>query len=401
MSESAVATGAPARAIGIDRRAMWTLTTGHLGADLAQGALPAILTFLKPRLGLSYVEVAGVVLAATVGSSLIQPLFGIWSDRRARTWLLSGGVALSGAAMAFTSLTHSYALLLALVLVSSVGVGAFHPEAMKLAGHASGLRRASGMAAFQSGGNLGFALGPLIAGSALAALGYGGGLVLLAPAALVAALLLARSRYLGAFGLPTERSAHADGPGSRFGLRLLLGVIGLRSLGYYGLFTFVPLWEVSVGHSKTYGSHLLSLVLLAGTAGTLLGGPLADRVGRKAVLVGSLALAPPLILVYVLVGGVVGAVAVCGAGAAIVATFGITVVMSQEYLPRQAALASGLAVGLAIGVGGIFAVALGAIADAIDLRTAIVASAAGPGLGALFAFGLPKVRRTAAAGWEA
>lgn len=380
---------------GVDRRAMWTLTTGHLGIDLAQGAVPSIVTFLKPLLGLSYVEVAGVVLAATAGSSLVQPLFGLWSDRRARIWLLYACVALSGAMIAMTPLSHSYAVVVVLVLVSSVAVGAFHPEAMKLAGHASGDRRASGMATFQSGGNLGFALGPLIAGTALAAIGSTGGLVMLAPAALVAVLVLGQARYLRAFALPEEHAARRDGSENRLGLGLLLSVVGLRSLGFYGLFTFVPLWEVSLGHSKAYGSHLLSLVLLAGTAGTLVGGPLADRIGRKAVLAVSLALAPPLIVAYVLVGGIAGAVAVCGAGAAIVATFGISVVMSQEYLPGRTALASGLSVGLAVGLGGVFAVGLGAIADAVDLRTAILVCAVGPALGAALSLALPPRRRVA------
>ena len=121
----------------------------------------------------------------------------------------------------------------------------------------------------------------------------------------------------------------------------LLVVIALRSVAYYGLFTFVPLWEVSRGHSKSYGNTLLSLVLLAGVAGTLCAGPLADRIGRRLVVLASLMLTPGLVLVYVFVGGVTGAIAVCAAGAVIVSTFGVTIVMSQEYLPSRVAMASG------------------------------------------------------------
>src|SRR5262249_19409181 len=153
-----------------------------------------------------------------------------------------------------------------------------------------------------------------------------------------------------------------DAPDRPGAFRLLLGVIAMRSVAYYGLFTFVPLWEVANGRSKSYGNTLLALVLLAGVVGTLIAGPLADRHGRRVVLIASLFLAPGLVLVYVLVGGVVGAVAVCSAGAVIVSTFGVTIVMSQEYLPSRIATASGMSVGVATGLGGIAAVLLGAIA---------------------------------------
>src|SRR5207244_13400620 len=100
----------------------------------------------------------------------------------------------------------------------------------------------------------------------------------------------------------------------------LLVVIALPSVACYGLFTFVPLWEVSRGHSKSYGNTLLTLVLLAGVAGTLCAGPLADRIGRRLVVLASLLVAPGLVLAYVFVGGVPGAIAVCAAGAVIVST---------------------------------------------------------------------------------
>src|SRR5258708_32977434 len=124
---------------------MVDLWLGHLPADFAQGALPAILVFLKPTLHLSYTRTAVVVLAATLTSSLAQPLFGRWSDRRPVAWLMPAGVALSGAGIGVASLAHSYPLLLLVVGASGLGVGAFHPEAMKVARHASGTRRASGM----------------------------------------------------------------------------------------------------------------------------------------------------------------------------------------------------------------------------------------------------------------
>jgi FSR family fosmidomycin resistance protein-like MFS transporter len=154
----------------------------------------------------------------------------------------------------------------------------------------------------------------------------------------------------------------------------------------------VPLWEVSLGHSKAHGNQLLSLMLLVGGVGTLAAGPLADRFGRRPVLVWSTAAIAPLVLVFVAVGGIPGAIALAGVGVCVIGTFGVTMVMSQEYLPRRIAMASGLSIGLSIGLGGVGAVALGAIADSIDLRAAMYVAAAAPVFAFVLALMLPSSR---------
>ncbi len=378
---------------GVDRRAMSSLWAGHFATDLAQGAPPALLVFLVPELDLSYTLAAAVILVATFSSSIIQPAFGLWSDKRGAMWLLPGGVVLAGVGVALAAVAPSYPLLLAAVLVSGVGVAAFHPEGSKFANYVSGTRRASGMAVFSVGGNLGFAVGPLLASVLILGLGLDGGLLLALPGLVVAGLLLREGGYLGRFvpggGGRAFDSAGRDQPRA---FALLLVVVALRSIPHFGLFTFVPLWEKSNGASDERATIVLSLFLVAGAVGTLVGGPLADRIGRKPVLVGSYAITVPLVLAYVLVGGIPGDVALVLAGATVISTFGITIVMSQEYLPSRIGLASGLSVGLAIGLGGIFAVALGTVADAIDLRTAMLLTAIGPALGALVALALPPAR---------
>ncbi len=373
---------------------MGTLSLGHLAADLSSGALPAILVYLKPKLGLSYTMTAAVVLVGTLTSSVTQPLFGIWSDRRGAVSMTWAGIALGAAGIALASTSPSYAVLMLVIAVSGLGIAAFHPEAMKLAGAASGLRRASGMAIFSTGGNLGFALGPLLATAAIGALGLSGGLLLVAPGVLIALVLAHEHGRLAELGSGNHARSGAgsradDRPGA---FKLLLAVIALRSVAQYGLFTFVPLFEVARGHSKSYGNVLLSIVLLAGVAGTLGGGRLADRYGRKTILRASLLLSPGLIVLYVFVGGIPGAVAICAAGAVVICTFAVTVVMSQEYLPSRIAMASGMSVGVAIGLGGIAAVALGSVADAIDLKAALIGTAFGPAVGAVLAFWLPRDR---------
>src|SRR6478672_12883181 len=139
---------------------MALLSSGHMATDFANGALPALLPFLKERFSLSYTAVGGIVLASQASSSLIQPLFGLWSDRKGAMWLLPAGVALAGIGIALAADAPSYWLVAALVVVSGVGVAAYHPEGSKFASFVSGNRRASGMALFSLGGNIGYALGP-------------------------------------------------------------------------------------------------------------------------------------------------------------------------------------------------------------------------------------------------
>ena len=377
---------------------MAALSAGHLATDLAQGALPALLPFLVVKFDLSYALAAALVLAGTISSSVIQPVFGVWSDARGALWLLPAGVAVSGVGMALAAVAPSYPLVLLAVLLSGLGVAAYHPEGSKFASYVSGRRRASGMALFSIGGNVGFALGPLIAGTAALVVGLEGGLVLAVPGLAIAAFLLSARPYLARF-TPSEESATriAAEPSESRGMALLLAVIGLRSVAHMGLFTFVPLWEVHKGNGAAYGTRLLSLFLLAGAAGTLVGGPLADRFGRRRVLFWGFACAAPLVLTYIVSGGALGAAALILSGAAIIGTFGVTLVMSQEYMPARVGMASGLSIGLAIGLGGVAALSLGAVADAVDLQTALYFTAAGPALAVLLTLVLPPSRRPRAA----
>jgi FSR family fosmidomycin resistance protein-like MFS transporter len=369
---------------------MAALSSGHLATDLAQGSLPALLPFLRDKYDLSYTMAAALVLAATISSSLIQPAFGVWSDARGALWLLPAGVALAGAGMAGAAVAPSYPLIIVAVLIAGVGVAAYHPEGSKFASYVSGARRASGMSFFSVGGNVGFALGPVYASSLILALGLNGGLLLALPGFLVAAGLIACLRYLQEFA-PESATSQGEAPAraERRGLKLLLVVVGLRSVAHMGLFTFIPLWEVHKGHGKAYATMVLALFLFAGAVGTLLGGPLADRFGRRPVLRWSFVAATPLILVYVVVGGPVGVLALVFAGATVIGTFGVSLVMSQEYMPGRVGMASGLSIGLAIGLGGVAALTLGAIADAVDLRTAVLATAAGPAVAVLVSLLLP------------
>jgi FSR family fosmidomycin resistance protein-like MFS transporter len=233
---------------------MAALSSGHLATDFANGALPALLPFFVEKFDLSYTLAGAAVLASAVSSSIVQPLFGLWSDRRGAIWLLPGGVALAGIGIALASVAPTWPLVLVFVVVSGLGVAAFHPEGSKFAAFAGGRRRASAMSLFSIGGNFGFALGPIVATPLVLALGLSGGLLLAVPCLAVAVALAALAPFLGSFAPERGRHGETEGPDRIGGLLLLLGVIAFRSVSWFGLITFVPLWEVSLGTRRHTGT---------------------------------------------------------------------------------------------------------------------------------------------------
>jgi len=373
---------------------MAALSGGHLAVDFASGSVPALIPFLTDRFHLGYALAAMLLLASTASSSLVQPLFGLWSDRRGALWLIPGGVLLAAAGVGGAAVSPLYPVVLLLVLAGGLGIAAFHPEGAKYAAYASGRKRASGMSYFNIGGNTGYALGAFATGQLVASLGLWGGLVAMVPVAATAAALLRVAPRLSRLTPVARPSTEPRGSDDRRAMVLLGGVIALRSVAWFTLLAFVPLWVVSLGHSKTYGNRLLFLMLLAGALGTLALGPVADRVGLRRTLVVTQALIPPLMLAFVYVGGIPGALALMVVGMCVVGTFGVTMVLSQLYLPRHIGMASGISVGLAMGIGGVAAVVLGAVADAIDLKTALTIGAVAPALGVLVSLRLPRPTST-------
>jgi MFS transporter, FSR family, fosmidomycin resistance protein len=380
---------------GVDRRGMGLLALGHMMVDSCQGAVPALLPFLVSQRGYSYAAASGLVLAATVSSSVIQPFFGHFSDRRSLAWLLPLGPVVSAVGIALVGLTHTYLGTFLAVVLSGLGVAAYHPEASRFANYVSGAKRASGMSLFSLGGNVGVALGPVIVTPLVLGFGLHGTLFIAIPGALVALVLLANLPHLVAF-----RPARAYDPknvGSPdddwSGFTRLAGVITFRTFVYFGLITFVPLYYTgALDASKAAANTALTVMLVGGAFGTLCGGPLADRFGRRAVLFGSMTVLPPLILLFHALNPPASTIEMFFVGAAVIATFSVTVVMGQEYLPGRIGTASGVTLGLSIGLGGLGAPLLGLVADRWGLDTTLYVLAALPLGGLALTFTLPPAR---------
>jgi FSR family fosmidomycin resistance protein-like MFS transporter len=379
---------------GVNKRAMATLSAGHLFTDVNQGAVAALVPFLIAERGLSLAAAGSLVLAATLSSSVVQPLFGHFSDHRPLPALMPLGVMLGGLGIALVGVAPTYPLIFLCIVLSGLGVAAFHPESARFANYVSGSRRARGMSLFSVGGNAGFALGPVISTPLVLAFGLPGTLFLVLPALLMGlALFYELPRLLSfrpeAVEVDGRRGAKATeqwGPFVR-----MIGIVTVRSFVHFGLVTFVSSYYIQVLEtSPLLANAALSVMLFAGGAGTLVGGPLADRFGRRVVLAGSMLLLSPLIYAFTLSGPSLGIILLALIGAATIGTFGVTVVMGQEYLPGRIGVAAGVTMGLSIGLGGVGAPILGALADSYGLPTTMLAISALPLIGLALTLSLPR-----------
>lgn len=376
------------------------LSFGHLVTDIHQGALPLMLPFLRDYFELSYFAVSAIIFVATFSSSIVQPLFGLYSDRFSIPWMLPAGVAAAATGMALVGVMPSYPLVLLAVFISGMGVASFHPEGSKMAHFAAGTKRGGAMSVFAVGGNFGFGIGPLLAALFLSTWGLSGSLAFLVPGLVTAGFIY--------FLLPKIMSATSDSRENwqkqrdynkanntgkavfSWGLILLMIIVFIRSWIHFGLATYIPFYYVDyLGGKPEYGAIVLSVFLIAGAIGTLLGGPLADTFGTKKQICGSLVLMIPILYLFINSTGVFSIVMIGLAGLVLISTFATTTVMGQQYMPNNLGLASGLLLGFSIGAGGLGAPLLGILADAHGLPLVMKIISLLPILGLALALFLP------------
>ena len=384
-----------ANAEDMDRRSIGVLASGHAMVDACQGAVPAMLPFLIARRGYSYADATALLLVMTFCSSLLQPFFGFLTDRRSISWLLPGGVLLGGLGIAAVGLAESHALTLVAVAVAGLGVGAYHPEGARNASFVAGSRRrATAMSFYGVGGNIGFAIGPVIVTVLVLAFGISGLIWFVVPLAAGAIWLKRELPRIDGLRLAAIAGDEARADGRRIDrwvpFTAIASIAGFRSAAYFGLQAFIPIYLITeLGSSDAVGNAALTVLLATGVFGTVLGGSLADRVGNKPVLVVSLGMVCPLVLALLTVGEAGAFAVVALIGFFLFGTFSIAVVMGQQFLPNRVGVASGVTLGAAIGFGGLVAWLLGLLADQTSLTTVIIVIAALPLPGFLISMFLP------------
>jgi FSR family fosmidomycin resistance protein-like MFS transporter len=350
------------------------MASSHLIDDFYQGVVPALLPFLVLERQYSYAAVAGLTLAANLLSSVAQPAFGWWGDRKPRRWLIPSGMMTAAIGVSLVAFTPEYWATWLVIAISGIGISAFHPEAARAARIAAGNSNRA-MSIFAVGGNLGFATGSLVATPLLLATGLGGAPFLLIPAAVMAVAIVAwLPRVLDGPADAPKPAAHPPGPDNWPGFLRLTAVVVVRSIVFFGAVSFIALYFIhDFGSSQALGGAALTVFLTFGAVGTLLGGWLADRIGRLAsIRIGFVAAIPSLLGLVLAPNYFVAMGFVAIFGIAIFVPFAVFVILGQDYLPNRIGIASGVTVGLAVTVGGLFSPVLGWIADETDLRVAFV-----------------------------
>ena len=356
---------------------LMVLSLGHLVTDIYQSALPAILPFLKENLSLTYTMAGVILMAANFTSSLIQPLFGFLSDRQEKAFLLPLGCLCAGLGFSLLSFPSSYALILMLVIVSGFGIASYHPEGYKTAHFFTGEKRVTGMAIFAVGGNLGFALGPIIAIYIIKYLGFSSLPVIIVPSVVFVAIIIYYWRDISITELKKDRTAEKAVAqerlkGAYMSLSIVIAIVIMRSWTQMGLMSYIPFYYINhLKEDPLYAGKLVFVLLLAGVIGTLGGAPLADRWGHKRYLTLSMFLSTLILPLIFIIDGYMLFVVMGLLGMTLISTFTVTVVMAQQLLPKNLGVASGLMVGFAIGAGGICVTLLGVIADHFGVPVAL------------------------------
>jgi FSR family fosmidomycin resistance protein-like MFS transporter len=364
--------------------------SGHVWVDASQGILPVALIKLKESFALTYFQVGVVTAVLNFTSSVIQPLFGFVADRYRLGWFVPWGIVWTALSMGLLGWAPSYALILLLVGFAGLGTAAFHPRAMMAVSHVSGARKGFGTAVFVTGGNLGFALGPVVGSFLVLGFGLHATLGLVGPGLIIA---LAIFFYPGNFlkreiSSPARASAGTHDNGASvpwFALILVCLIVTLRSWVYISFITFLPMFLQGQGVEIRRASLMLTVFLAGGAAAGLYGGHLSDRIGRIKVIVASMLLYPAFMSMAILSEEPWLWLLIGASGAALLASFSVTIVLAQELLPKYLGLASGLILGLGFGTGGLGVAVSGWIADTLGLYKAVWILAIVPVLGSVLA----------------
>jgi FSR family fosmidomycin resistance protein-like MFS transporter len=380
------------------------LSLCHLLNDMVQSLLPAIYPILKTALALDFRHIGLITLANQLTASLLQPVVGYVTDRRPRPQSLAMGMAFTLAGLLLLAWADHFAVVLAAAALVGVGSSIFHPESSRIARLASGGQHGFAQSLFQVGGNAGSSLGPLLA--AFIVLPHGQGSVAwFAIAPLTAMVVLwhvgvwyrAHVRAGGAHGDPHVPLHHLSRRQVNIAICVLLVLVFSKYVYLASLSTFYTFYLMDRFHVSVRAAQLHLFVFLgAVAAGTILGGPLGDRFGRKYVIWGSILGVLPFTLllphVNLFFTGILSALI----GLILASAFSAIVVYAQELVPGNVGMIAGLFFGFAFGIAGVGAAALGQLADMTSVTTVYQICAWLPALGLLTAL-LPDIEPRARA----
>ncbi|OIJ15682.1 MFS transporter [Anaerobacillus arseniciselenatis] len=371
----------------------------HLLNDAIQAVVPAMFPILQQSMGLTFTQLGIIAFALNFTSSLIQPLVGLYTDKKPSPYALPIGLCFTFIGVLGLALAPSFWLVVMSVILIGLGSATFHPEGSRVAYMAAGNRRGFAQSIYQVGGNAGQALAPIITALILVPLGQFGAIWFTLVAALAIGLLFYIARWYSeqvaiiAKTKLAKKTTTKQSSQTRklviFAITLLVFLVFARSWFHAGITNFyafyiIEQFSLTIQQSQIY----IFIFLAAGAIGTFAGGPLADRYGKRNMLLISMLGSAPLALYLPHAGQAMSYVLLGAIGFIILSSFSVSVVYAQELVPGKIGMVSGLIVGLAFGMGALGSVALGILADLFGLTNTMLFVVSLPLLG-LLTFFLP------------
>ncbi len=377
-----------AEASRFNLRGLSVVAFAHGVSDFYSGIVPFAIFLVLSRDHVSAGYQGALVFLWYVTSSIVQPFFGAYTDRRGRWWFLPSAIAVSAAAICIAGATTSIPVLAACIVVGGLGSAIMHPEAGKYSAMLSGERRASGISIFQIGGQLGYALGPAAIALLYARYGSNGSLLLIVPGALAVGTLFVLMPRIDRSASRAHAAAHAKnpvvaGPVDRVGVSLLVASTALRHFVSAAFMTYLPNLLVGRGATIPEAGQIVTAFLLVSVLGLYAGGSLSDRFGAVRVSVAALVGAVPFLFGFFVVPGATGVPLLLVASVLLAVQNAPGVAIVQAMLPRNLGMALGLMNGVAFGFGSGLVALLGIVVAGAGAAVALEAVSGMPLLAAL------------------
>jgi MFS transporter, FSR family, fosmidomycin resistance protein len=377
------------------------ISFSHFLNDTMQSLIPSVYPIFKESYALDFAQIGLITLAFQFTASLLQPVVGHFTDKKAQPFSLAVGMGSTFFGLLLLSVAHRYGVILIAAALVGLGSAVFHPESARIARLASGGRYGFAQSVFQVGGNLGTSMGPLLAALIVVPFGQPS-IAWFSSIAFLAIVILWRIGYWYRPQIAARKFAaiepHPDAPDSRrvkLALAVLVALLFSKqlyvsSLSSYYIFYLIDKFSVSTQAAQLY----LFLFLAANAVGVFFGGPLGDRFGRKYVIWFSILGALPFTLALPHAGLYTSAVLTVVIGLIISSATSSIIVFAQELMPHRFGMISGVFFGVAFGIGGLGAAVLGEVADHTGIAFVYQVCAFLPAIGWLAVF-LPKMPKTA------
>jgi len=385
-------------------RILFAISFGHFLNDSMQAVVPALFPILEKTMNLSYMQVGWIAFALNMTSSIMQPVFGMYSDKKPSPFLLPLGMFSSMLGMIGLAFAPNFIIVIISVLFIGLGSAVFHPEGARVAYMAAGAKRGLAQAIYQVGGNTGNSLAPIFTALIFVPLGQIGSLGFTAFAAVGIILLIFVSNWykneLATGAVRRKKRAALEAENAivsthiKFVIILLVFLTFVRSwygagIGNFYQFYLIEHYDLSIKNAQ----YFVFAFMIAGVLGTFFGGPLADRFGKKNMIVFSMLGSAPLALLLPHVSLVWVVPLFLCIGFISSSSFSVIVVYAQELVPGKVGMVSGLIVGLAFGLGALGAVVLGKLADIYSLQFIMILCSCLPLIG-LTSWLLPSDKKT-------